>query len=359
MSAERTLSALLGDAGLGAFELLAPPGREAPDPDWVLEAPSLAEAGEARAGDLVVAGAGVDPTALASICAERRATALVVPSGFPTALGMAAPGSEGAAPGLVAYPAWLPRHAAALAVARALWPARGQARGQGESPVARLVSPRRRAIAVRRGGREPSDLAEIAALLDAYLPRGVEALPISSAPGGERFLTLAIKESVAPKELRNALRDAASELGLSIGASDAFERGSDERAYLERAREALVLGTALLGNGHVSFYENLYLYKAFVDDGRPDILLYFSRDTLNRLKEWDVAQGSSLLETLEAYFEHDRNVGRTASRLGIHRHTLKNRLEKIEEVTSYPVRGEWAMSYELMLAYKHLSKVKL
>lgn len=371
VATRRPIEALLSRPGLAGFELLRTPGPTTA-PGWVLEATCADDAREARPDDIVVAGSrgGLDGhdelLGLASACAARGACALAIPADMADAA--EAPGSLT----IVTYPAWMPRHRAAEHLALALAQDRAdelRAYAPGHSsdtarPEARsAAAPSRRVLAVSASRRTVPGAhvspSAAAARINDRLPAHAEAAPLDAGQADEGLLLLRIGQDVAPAEIRRSLRAAAIEDALSIGASDAFGPGDPTERYVARAREALTLGSALFGGGHVSFYENLYLYKAFIDDGRPELLLSFSRDTLSRLREWDERHGSELLRTVEAFFEQDRNVRRTAERLGIHRHTLRSRLERIEEVTACPVRGEGGMSFELLLAYKHLSKVKL
>jgi carbohydrate diacid regulator len=55
--------------------------------------------------------------------------------------------------------------------------------------------------------------------------------------------------------------------------------------------------------------------------------IYFSRELLERLGE-----NSEIIQTLEAFFELDMSLTRTAERLSIHRNTLVYRLDRITEV---------------------------
>jgi hypothetical protein len=325
-----------------------------PMPIWVLETTGPDDAEQPRPGDIVVAGEPRDTDdlpRLEAMCSKACACALALPAGIDSSNAY-----EDIA--VITYPSWISRHGAAALLARALWPFVAVDKYNESAPastVANHTSTRRRVLAVS-SSTEPEG---IAAALAPYLPFGVDIRSLRETTTSERYLLMLIAEGVAPAEIRLSLRAAAGDNRLSIGASDSFLQGEPVGPYVGRAREALLLGTALFGGGHVSFYENLYLYKAFIDDGRPDILLSFSRDNLGLIREWDERHGSLLLSTLETFFELDRSFRKTAERLGIHRHTLKSRLEKIEEITACPVRGEGGMSYELILAYKHLSKVKL
>ncbi|EEW1783922.1 PucR family transcriptional regulator, partial [Escherichia coli] len=44
-----------------------------------------------------------------------------------------------------------------------------------------------------------------------------------------------------------------------------------------------------------------------------------------------------LMETLETLLQENGNVVRAAERLGIHRNTLHQRIQRIEKLTSYPI----------------------
>lgn len=360
MDGPLTLERLLLDPRLAGFTLSSDASDAGPPPSWVLEVTGLGDAGEVRTGDIVVSGKPGDGEEVRLFCARVRAggaCALAVPG---------EPPKEPCGLAVICYPAWLPRHEAAGSLARAVWPfsgyavpaARCDASPRGAVSPASDESCRFRVVSVRSKAGGPVS-EEVGALLERILPGGVEIRGLREGSSGENCLVLRISETLSPGELRSFLRDAARRHRWAIGVSEAFPASSQAAGYAPKAREAAVLGMALFGPGHVSFYENLYLYKAFIGDGRPDLLLTFSRDTLNRLRDWDACHGSELLPTLETYFEMDRNTGRTAERLGIHRHTLRQRLERIEEATECPVRGEGAMRYELILAYKHLSKIKL
>lgn len=360
MDGPLTLERLLLDPRLAVFTLYSDTPDPGPPPSWVLEVSGPGDAGEVRAGDIVVSGklgGGEDVRLFCERIRAGGACALAVPGESPgDSRGMA----------VICYPPWLPRHEAAGSLARALWPFAGESGSisAGEfgtaAPSAPSETSRLRILSIRNGsGKPPAPEHELNGLLERRLPRGVAIRRRSPGGSGEPYLILRVSETVGPGEFRSALREAAREYRWAIGVSDGFPLNAPSEEYALQAREAAVLGMALFGPGHVSFYENLYLYKAFIGDGRPDLLLTFSRDTLNRLRDWDACHGSELLPTLETYFEMDRNAGRTAERLGIHRHTLRQRLERIEEATECPVRGEGAMRYELILAYKHLSKLKL
>jgi len=74
----------------------------------------------------------------------------------------------------------------------------------------------------------------------------------------------------------------------------------------------------------------IYKYM-FHGDNQREILDYCN-NKLERLENYDNANGSFLEETLLTYYMNGFNTVRTAEALFIHRNTLLNRIEKIEEL---------------------------
>jgi len=55
---------------------------------------------------------------------------------------------------------------------------------------------------------------------------------------------------------------------------------------------------------------------------------------LGPVSKYDRTKGSELMHTLEVFLEEDRSIGKAAQMLFIHPHTLRYRLDKIEQLTS-------------------------
>jgi len=372
MNAGLSFERLLAEPVLAGFSLLKPAGPGGPPPSWVLEASCERDAAETKSGDILVLG----PAILAKPAEKLAALCAAAAGRGASAVAAALPGVQRARAlleaarrtvlAVIRFPPYLSAPAAAGILARALrsgprigaraFPS-GQARGFDDDGLDRRIL----AVARAPRGNSPGELPLLEAMsrIEAVLPRGARFGAIKDEGGSVSHLLMTSAASVSPRDLREALRRAAESSGISIGVSDRLPPGESWDRILVQSSEALELGTALLGPGHVSYYSNLYLYKAFIDDGRPELFLSFSRSTLDRIRAWDEAHSGQLLRTLETYFGLDRNLRRTAATLGIHRQTVKNRIAKIEELTACPMADEGRMSYELMLAYKHLSKVKL
>ncbi|MBO8126486.1 MAG: PucR family transcriptional regulator ligand-binding domain-containing protein [Firmicutes bacterium] len=87
------------------------------------------------------------------------------------------------------------------------------------------------------------------------------------------------------------------------------------------------------GEVSIQHFGDLGLYRLLyaVEDKRE--LVSFYRESVAKLVEGDRSYNHDLLKTLEVYFQHEGNLTETAAALYIHRHTLRYRLQKVEELT--------------------------
>ncbi len=85
------------------------------------------------------------------------------------------------------------------------------------------------------------------------------------------------------------------------------------------------------------------IYKYLFNSGNQSEVLSYCNSKLRRLEEYDHANGTFLIDTIEAYYMHGFNVGKTAEALFIHRNSLQYRLHKIEEILD--TRLEDSMEY--------------
>ena len=119
---------------------------------------------------------------------------------------------------------------------------------------------------------------------------------------------------------------------IRIGASPLSEDATTLHRAYEYALEALALLPALGEDRHIANFEELGILH-WLHAVPQDILAEnaFAR-SIQRLAEHDRARGAELLHTLEVFLECDGNSVRASEKLIVHRHTLKYRLERIEEL---------------------------
>jgi purine catabolism regulator len=119
---------------------------------------------------------------------------------------------------------------------------------------------------------------------------------------------------------------------IRIGASPLYEDATTLHRAYEYALEALALLPALGDDRRIAHFEELGILHWL--HAVPQELLAenaFAR-SIQRLAEHDRARSAELLHTLEVFLECDGNSVRASEKLIVHRHTLKYRLERIEEL---------------------------
>ncbi|WP_446897291.1 PucR family transcriptional regulator [Clostridium sp. LBM24168] len=79
-------------------------------------------------------------------------------------------------------------------------------------------------------------------------------------------------------------------------------------------------------------FSDIELFKLFEIMHYSNYSIKFAYDTLKPIIDYDMIHNGSYLETLRLYLANECNITSTSSKLFIHRHTLKNRLNKINEL---------------------------
>ena len=114
------------------------------------------------------------------------------------------------------------------------------------------------------------------------------------------------------------------------GAGSAVDAGSVGRS-LREARYALQV-CRLEGWQHAGF-EQLGTYRLLLSMTEPDALRAFTDALLAPLDAYDADHGGELLASLQAFLQHNARWETAASQLYVHRHTLRYRMRKVEELT--------------------------
>lgn len=117
-------------------------------------------------------------------------------------------------------------------------------------------------------------------------------------------------------------------VGVGVGrpATDPLELNV---SYAE-ARRALAIGRWSHGPGQLSVFDDLGVDRLLTTVPGGEIAA-FCESVLGRLEAYDRARGTDLVGTLETFLA-SRNAALAARQLFLHYNTLKNRLERIEEV---------------------------
>jgi sugar diacid utilization regulator len=214
---------------------------------------------------------------------------------------------------------------------------------------------------VRRAGRLGCDVSEGALVLCAELtserPRHVVALIASEYAGalaqhieggaagrvyallpargdGDQTATVAAARSLAGRLQRHGV------VALSSFYADPGELG---RAIQEAelVLEVLQRGDGLGGPIQEDIGTGTYRLLFRVLASHPEEVRSFYEDTVAAIVRYDDQYRTDLVQTLEAYLEHNCNMNATAAAIYAHRHTVAYRLERVRELTGLdPVLSE-------------------
>ena len=206
---------------------------------------------------------------------------------------------------------------------------------------------------VRRAGRLGCDLSAGAVVLCAELsserPRHVVALIGSEYPGalaqhveggpaGRVYALLPGSDQTAAVAAARALAGRLQRHGvvaLSSFYGDPAELG---RAIQEAelVLEVLQRGDGLGGVGGPTSEDigtGTYRLLFRVLASHPEEVRSFYEDTVAAIVRYDDQYRTDLVQTLEAYLEHNCNMNATAAAIYAHRHTVAYRLERVKELT--------------------------
>ncbi len=207
---------------------------------------------------------------------------------------------------------------------------------------------------VRRAGRLGCDLERGAIVLCAELsaerPRHVVALVSSEYPGalaqhvegsgpagrvyallpatadGEAGTTIAAARALAGRLQRHGVVALSSfyadpaELGRAIGEAE---------LVLDVLRRGDGLGGPIQEDIGTGTYRLLFRVLA----SHPEEVRSFFEDTVASVVRYDDQYRTDLVQTLEAYLEHNCNMNATAAAIYAHRHTVAYRLDRVKELS--------------------------
>jgi GAF domain-containing protein len=161
---------------------------------------------------------------------------------------------------------------------------------------------------------------------------------------------------------REDLDAALGELGIGealvIGRSSVRSGIADAAHSLREAADAARIARALLPRGGALPYDRLGAYKYLVRlplEEAPDDV---HAAAVRRLAAYDARRRTQLLATLERYLLDRRSITTTARALYIHPNTLRQRLERIEQLSGLDLAHEDLLSLELAVKLARLREVQ-
>lgn len=117
------------------------------------------------------------------------------------------------------------------------------------------------------------------------------------------------------------------------------------------ALQAMQLSERLQIKNEVVKFSSLGVYRLLGQLEDIPAVRSFTMQVIGPLVEYDRRHNSTLVQTIDAYFNHHGNISQTAESLFIHRNTLLYRLERIQELTGHDL-NQANMRLGLHLALK-------
>ncbi|MBN1201021.1 MAG: helix-turn-helix domain-containing protein [Anaerolineae bacterium] len=158
-----------------------------------------------------------------------------------------------------------------------------------------------------------------------YVDRAVLLFPLDEPQQTQR-----LKQMV---DMLHATLSAATPDGeITAGVGYPGQGLSTLRESFKEAERALTIPEQIWDTPEVAFFGDLSLYELLLNIDDAKILSHFCTRWLSKLVEYDAQHRTDLLLTLNAYFENNGNMARTAHVLNIHRNTLVYRMSRITEI---------------------------
>ncbi len=141
-------------------------------------------------------------------------------------------------------------------------------------------------------------------------------------------------------------------LTVSIGLGSAYDEVAQLRHSYDEAEQVLRLKSTGVINKAVYAYDDLNFYALLcqIEDTAP-LRRQFPR-LIKPIIDYDKANSSELLHTLEHYLYSSKSLSQTAKELFIHRNTVKYRIDKVKQLTGLDFRS-------MEVCFNVLSEIKI
>jgi PucR family transcriptional regulator, purine catabolism regulatory protein len=178
-----------------------------------------------------------------------------------------------------------------------------------------------RAISIEGDGELADAVADV-------LSRGVGAFLISSNDRGVSILVSVPGEM----DVERLVEAVSARLGWPVraGAGDAVSPDAVARAVREAE---YALRVCRLEGWTSARFTDLGTYRLLLSMTEPDALRAFADSLLAPIDAYDRTHGGDLGSSLRAFLDHNARWESAASELSVHRHTLRYRMRKVEELT--------------------------
>lgn len=142
------------------------------------------------------------------------------------------------------------------------------------------------------------------------------------------------------ESIREEISKRMGDITVSIGLGDECSDLEDFKYVILEAMKALKLSKIFGKRDCVIKYKSLGIFRLFFDIETNEEMKKLFDENLLKLKMYDEKNSSVLVKTLIAYLKENRNLGKTAEKLYIHRNTIKYRINRIEEILNCDLKDD-------------------
>jgi sugar diacid utilization regulator len=151
-------------------------------------------------------------------------------------------------------------------------------------------------------------------------------------PAPDNSLDLTKYMQVVASEIRQAIKKFDPTFNILIGIGDVCMSISDIRQTYTQARKVIEIAKGLHRKDETLRLRDLGIYGILYNESSQDELQEFANNSLAPLVKYDAAHKTELSKTLKEFLENQGKLSDTARHLYIHVNTLRQRLERIEEL---------------------------
>jgi purine catabolism regulator len=160
---------------------------------------------------------------------------------------------------------------------------------------------------------------------------------------------------VVAGDLRAAIEEMLPEISVSIGFGRPHKSLVDLRQSYYEAHYAIKIRKLKGGAGVIASFDDLGSYGLLLGLQDTLSLEVFYDSVLGKLHEYDEQSSSDLVKSLAFFLEANGHWGEAAERLYVHRHTLRYRMKRVEEITGRDLASSQdRMEFWLALKAKEL-----
>ena len=157
------------------------------------------------------------------------------------------------------------------------------------------------------------------------------------------------------EEMQSAIGQMLPEITVSIGLGRPHKSLVDLRQSYYEALYAIRIRKLKGGLGVIASFDDLGSYGLLLGLQDTLSLEVFYDSVLGRLHEYDEQNSSDLVKSLACFLEANGHWGEAAERLYVHRHTLRYRMKRVEEITGRDLgSSQDRMEFWLALKAKEL-----